>query len=505
MKPFPWILGLTLLLLCGCTSLKKNAAELLDKKEYGDALALYEKVLQESPHDAEALAGRNQSRLGLIQKELIEVRFLRLSGQQGQGNETLLRILKRVKDWGLYPEGPVAFTQFEEMSFASRSVEKDVDEALTKRQPFRAAADLQKWAALFPAERSGVLAGLKNRTQKIGIEKCNEWRDQAGDRPFFARFLWRNCGLWGQPEMTLPPADELFAWMEPQLRWFEARPDPAQETELREKLQAAFRESPWFDNNAGNVALAFVEPRYKFRETRTPVELVHAYLVQVPYDSTELVELSRWVPDDRTESVRAADGTFKTEIVRSSRQVRYKQLQTMTRMRDEVRSIPYEALKIEIEGALDFDVRFQSSLFDDAKKAYAAREDDTLIAHSNDSPDVGLRKQSPRVPSSGEVFNDLAARLTKDFGNELSTLWRRKFCRVPKGTKWVVVAENVQKCLYGSAGETPDYAEQWLARELGVSSTELRGLTKGLPNAPVTKPLKIRSLSSAAETPDPGP
>ncbi|MBX3019504.1 MAG: hypothetical protein KF767_16575 [Bdellovibrionaceae bacterium] len=500
-----WCLIFGSLLLAGCSTLKQNAAELLEKKEYGDALAIYERVLADSPHDAEALSGRNQSRLGLIQKELIEVRFLRLSGQQSQGNETLLRILNRVKDWSLYPEGPVAFTQFEEMSFASRAVEKDVVEALARRRPFRAAADLQKWAALFPAERGTQLAQLKDRTKNLGIEQCASWRDQAPGEPFFARFLWRSCGLWGQPEMSLPPAPELFAWLEPRLRWFDARPDPALEIQLREKLQTAFRESPWFDANAGNVALAQVEPRYRFRETRTPVELVHAYLVQVPYDSSEVVELSRWVPDDRTESVRDSSGQYKTEVVRGSRQVHYTEMRTVTRMRDEVRSIPYDALKIELEGNLDFDLRFDSALFDDAKKVYSAREDETLIQHGNDSPDVRLKPQNPRVPSSGEVFGDLAGRLTKEFGAELGSLWRRKFCRAPKGTKWSAVAENVQKCLYGAGGETPDYAEQWLNRELGVTSVELKALTQGLPSAPAAKPLKLRNLSSASETRDPGP
>jgi hypothetical protein len=121
------ILLLALMMIVGgCSSLRKNAAELLEQKEYGDALNLYEQILKTEPNDAEALSGRTKSRLGLIQKELIEVRFLRLSGQQLRANETLLQILGRVKDWSLYPDGPVAFTQFEEMSYASRAVEKYV-------------------------------------------------------------------------------------------------------------------------------------------------------------------------------------------------------------------------------------------------------------------------------------------------------------------------------------------------------------------------------------------
>lgn len=500
-----WLLGFCLLLIAGCSTLKKNAAELLEQKEYGDALVIYEKILRDSPHDAEALAGRNRSRLGLIQKELIDVRFLRLSGQQGQANETLLRILQRVKEWGLYPEGAVAFTQFEEMSYASRAVEKGVDEALRRRRPFRAAADLEKWSALFPAERSAALAQWRQRTRELGVEQCAEWRDRAPAAPFFARFLWRSCGLWGQPEMTLPPARELFAWLEPQLRWFGPGPDPALETGLRGKLQAAFRDSPWYDANAGNVALARVEPRYDFRETRTPVELVHAYLVQVPYDSSELVELSRWVPDDRVETVSDASGNTRSEVVRDSRLVSYTEMRTVTRMRDEVRSIPYAALRIEVEGKLDFDLRFDSGLFDDTKKLYSARASETLVQHGNDSPEVRLRPQSPRVPSAGEVFEGLADRLAKELGSELGASWRRKFCRAPKATAWAVVAENVQKCLHGAGGDAPDYAEQWLVRELGVGSAELRALTRGLPSRPAAPPLKIRSLSSASETRDPGP
>lgn len=500
------ILLLALMLIVGgCSSLRKNAAELLEQKEYGDALNLYEQILKTEPNDAEALSGRTKSRIGLIQKELIEVRFLRLSGQQLRANETLLQILGRVKDWSLYPDGPVAFTQFEEMSYASRAVEKDVEDALEKRRPFRAVADLQRWGSLFPAERTPALGNLKVKTQRLGQEQCVKWRDQNGRQPYFARFLWKSCGLWNQPEMDLPEAPELFSWMEPQLRWFEARPDPALETELVEKLQAAFRDSPWFDVHSSQVALAKVEPKYTFRESRTAVQLVHGYVIAVPYDSKELVETTQWVPDDHTESVRDATGNYRTEVIRKTRMVSRKDLRTITRMRDEVRSIPYAATRIEIEAQLDFDLRFNDAVFEDARKNYTGREDELLVQHTNDSPEVRLRPQSPRIPSAGETFAELTQKLTKEFSGELNTLWRRNFCRAPKSTQWSQVSENVHKCLYGAGDDVPDYAEQWLVRELGVTSAEYKLLTQGVVlKQPVNK-TKLRTLSSSSETLNHGP
>lgn len=504
------ILAIYLLLAgLGCSSLKKNAAELMDNKEYGDALRIYEQVLASDPQDAEALAGRNRARLGVIQKELIEVRFLRLSGQQPQANTTLLNILKRVKDWGLYPEGAVAFTQFEEMSFASRFIERQVEEALARERPFRAESDLREWAALFPAERAASLSHLRTKTRELGIQQCGAFRDRGLKLPYFARFLARACGVWEQPEMEIPPAPELFSWMEPRVKWGGDKPDPQLDTELREKLQTAFRESPWYDPNSPTVAMADVEADYQFKDERTNVELVHGYLVQVPYDSTEVVTLSRWVPDDRTETVSDASGKYRTEVIRGSRRVEYQDAQTITRLRDEVRSIPYGALKIQVEGQLKWDLRWQAGVFDEAQKTFAGRKDEILIQHSNDSPEVRLRPQSPRVPTRGEVFTELASRLSREVGAELGTLWRRQFCRAPRTTEWRRLTENVHRCLYGAGGETPDYAQQWLTRELGVSSVEMAAMIRGVTPTPASPRLppavKNRSLSSSSETPDRGP
>lgn len=473
-----FIFVLAIMGLVGCSSLRKDAAALLDRQEYGNALEIYEKILATEPTDAEALSGRTKSRVGLIQKELIEVRFLRMSGQQNRANETLKDILDRVKEWGIYPEGPVASTQFEEMTFAARAIEGEVEDALKDQKAFKAASILRKWALLFPAERADVLVRLKEKTQVLGLERCQSWISSYKDQPFFMRFVLRACGLWRQHEDEPPKAPELFAWVEPRFRWAEFPSDPAFETLLKESLQAAFRESPWFEVSSDAVAFAQVEPKYSFSTQRSEVQLVHGYVVPVPYDSLELVEITEWVPDDQTETVRDGLGNVRTEVLRKTRMVSRKEMRTVTRMRDEVQSIPYKATQIEVDGHLAFDLRLQSSVFDEIRKTYSAREEKRLVQHSNSSPEVRLSPSNPQVPVSFQVYSELTQRLSQEFRQELASLWRRQYCRAPKGGAWVKAAEIVHRCLYGAGLEVPDFAEQWLSRELGVSAADLRQLTR---------------------------
>lgn len=480
MKFHVTLLCVFVLFLNACSSLRKDAASMLENKEYGEALDLYERLLRENPHDPEATRGRTQARIGLIQKELIEVRMLRLSGQQRSANETLGQVIGKVKSWELYPDGAVAFTQSEEMNYASRAVEVEVNKALQEQRPFRAQFLLQKWGVLFPAERAAALSQISGRTRKMGVELCQGWLSENKSSPFLMRFALKSCAIWQQFDATAPKAKELYAWMEPQFRWLELRADPALETQLRELLQSSFRESPWFEAKAESVALAQIEPRFVFKDERQNVQLTHGYLIQVPYDSTEWVQVTEWVPDDHTTTVTESDGKSRTEVVRGSRAVTRSELQTVTRLRDELRHVPYAATQISVQGSLDFDLRLQASIFDGARKSYSARSDQVLIQHGNNSPQVGLLPSNPKVPVAADIFDVLARKASADFRDELRSLWRREFCRAPREGRWNLVAESVQKCLYGSGGEVPDFAEQWSRRELGLGVVDLRSLVASL-------------------------
>lgn len=477
LSSFRILVLLILVFAAGCATLRRQASELLDKKEYGEALRLYEEILSSSPNDAEALTGRTKARLGLVQKDLLEVRFLRLGGQQDLANENLLRILTRVQDWNIFPEGAVASTQLEEMTFASRAVEIEARAALEEGQPFRSQILLRKWGKLFPSERMSHFQTLRQDVQKSGIEICKRWTQEGKDLPYFLRFAIKTCAVWHHFDFEPPTAPELFAWLEPKFHWTEGTLDPSLETALKDLLQGAFRESPWYENTSNAVAFVQVDPLYRFREVRRDVQLTHGYLVQVPYNSDELVELHDWVPDDHTVTVTDLNGHARTEVQRGSRMVTKKEMRSITRIREEVRSIQYPATQIQVSGELTSEVRFQSPLFDEARKSFSFHDEKFLVQHSNSSPEVRLSPQSPRVPTSGEFFLTLADRLSADFKNDLISLWKKQYCRTPKG-KWYAVAESVQRCLVAIDATAPDFVEQWMQRELGISYSEMRLLAR---------------------------
>src|SRR5262249_51711689 len=152
---------------------------------------------------------------------------------------------------------------------------------------------------------------------------------------------------------------------------------------LKQNLQEAFRRSPWYDEASERVLFASLEPRFDFTQEKRPVQLTHAYLVKVPYESDEAVEVITWVPDDRVVNISGLDGKIRTEVVRDSKRVTKTEFHKITRYRDEVRHIPYEATQFELEASLSWDLRTQSPFFDQAKKSYLGTEGRFFIHHGS--------------------------------------------------------------------------------------------------------------------------
>lgn len=465
--------------LAACGGLQKEADLLLEDKNYQDALGIYDRILQSSPSDAKALNGRKHARLGVIEQGLIEVRLKRLSGQKDASLESLDELITRMSEWSLYPEGPVAFTQKEEMTFASKEVETDLDRQLAEGKSFRAQWTLQRWAKLFPTERLSSVSSWQQKISKAGLETCEKWT-KATDKssPFYTRFVLKSCGLFGELDVPMPRAKEQFAWIEPRFQGMVLARDlqPEQETQLKQKLQESFRRSPWYEEASETVLFATLEPKYQFQQDKKNVHLTHAYLVQVPYQSEELVDVQTWVPDDRVVTIVGLDGKARTEVVRDSKRVTKSEMRSITRFRNEVRHIPFEAMQFDLTAEMSVDLRLQSSYFDQAQKAYYSEDAKFYIQHGNDSPEVGLRPSFPKIPGSTEVFVQLADRFANEFGDEMRNLWKKEFCNPPTGGRFLVVSEKVHRCLHGSKDAVPDFAEKWMKKEIGLSYREWQAL-----------------------------
>ena len=107
-----------ILFATSCTTLSKQAKEQLEKKNYDEALLLYDRLVSEKPDDGEALEGRRKAREGVIDKNLIRVRLARMGKNYQESLELLREIALKEREWALYPSGAVAFTQAEETTEA---------------------------------------------------------------------------------------------------------------------------------------------------------------------------------------------------------------------------------------------------------------------------------------------------------------------------------------------------------------------------------------------------
>ena len=166
----------TFLFIGGCSFQQRDAARYLEQGQYIAAEQAYKNILAEKPLDPRALEGIHRAREGLIDKRLLEVRFLRLAGNYDEALEALGQVLDDENSWKLYPRGAVFFTQREEQHEELKRAVEVIYKLLDSNHPVPARLYYEKRKHIF--EQGETLTDYKTLGIQIdshGKKSCSNF------------------------------------------------------------------------------------------------------------------------------------------------------------------------------------------------------------------------------------------------------------------------------------------------------------------------------------------
>jgi hypothetical protein len=469
-----------MVLVVACSSAHKRAEKLMKAESYEEAMKLYEGILNGDPSDEKAQIGLRKAREKVIDRKLIQVRKTRMGGNV----EGSLNMLKQVIDWedkwSFFPGGAVAFTQKEEMEFATRYLNKNIERAVKKNLPLRGSYLLHTYQKLYGNEYQKKYSALKDKVSKRGLKRCKQMqKGKLRNMHYYGGFLRSYCGYYGVELKNLnrrlgQRKEKLFSDIKVDISINQA---PASyPKEISDKLRKALKKTAWYWQDGPVVLQTKIHGDYNRQHSTNTDYRTHSYMESVQY--TEYVDVDRDIQEPyqaRETQYNPATKAYEDRWVTKYRTRTITERQPETRYRDEPRTYNYTAINhhqvLELSAALEGRVLGKYPIRAGLNEKLNERDSE----HSNNLPHMGLAPDPLRLTSPDQWLSENADKMVQEFETNLVNLWKKLYCR-PSAKGLIASGENVHKCLRQTKDNPPKYVEAWYNKRLGVSVAEAYSL-----------------------------
>ncbi|MBQ4811708.1 tetratricopeptide repeat protein [Pseudoalteromonas luteoviolacea] len=192
--------------LVGCKSLVEKGHNLFQAGMYTQSAEYYEQALVEDPHNIEAQKGLAQARNKILDKGLIDVRMLRLGGNQTGATLRLESLLRNQIDWQVEPLGAIANTQSEELAYAAQWLKQQAKLLSQSHYPDKFRYFEHSYSFLISnAQLAPLFAQHRASLQNKAHAQCRQMASQATQRRFYLRqFAEKYCMSWSLPQNFQP-------------------------------------------------------------------------------------------------------------------------------------------------------------------------------------------------------------------------------------------------------------------------------------------------------------
>lgn len=423
------ILLIVLGALSGCSTTEKEAQKSLEKQNYNKAIMLFSRVLEHAPKNDNALAGLEAARNGWIDKALLKVRLLRLSGNEIKSTNLLNTIYNSQNNWDTYPKGPVAFTQKEETEFATKFILKQSQESLNKNLPLKAFHIVHEYDHMFSSGSSIANKDIYlNTVNKVGANKCKQLKSEIKKNEFYFGSLINNyCTFWSQPVKSLTQqknnySKSLISYLSLELT------NELNSLQLK-TINKALEKSPWY-NKFGKKLNLVSNSKYDYTHSYKPKRYTHEYTVSVPYEDSyerEKNDNGKGIISaigDIIDAFSAASGNG--ERVSDNGDGTETVYQTL--YRDESRYYKYTGT--EHTENYKYKARFKSESQDFPLIIfYENFEKHTSKEHDIKNPDINLSPKIQQLYGSKDWINKEQHKLEAKFLAEIEAAWTTKHCK----------------------------------------------------------------------------
>lgn len=307
--------------LSSCTTQFKKAQNLIEEKNYDEALVILEKLVADDPQDADYKVGLKKAREGVIDQSLIRVRLTRLGSNPAESLELLRSVFEQQNTWGLFPTGAVAFTQSEEVSEAFITLKNEILSLKKSKKPLRVMYLSRRYNILFSEKQNQYFqeqyVAAANDAKKFCLEHASL---ATSETYFYNQLIAKWCKLTEQ-KATIPPSKpHLFKLAHFKNAQTQNTAADTFQKIFEQKFNELFQKSEWalaaseqnlIFNYTGNFDL-LQSQAYEFKQ--------HSYIYKSPYTQST------------TQSVTdPATGKTQTQTINE------------TKYREETKYFPYQA------------------------------------------------------------------------------------------------------------------------------------------------------------------
>lgn len=423
---------LPFLLLSACTTLRGRADDLARKGQFVEAAAIYDDLVQKSPHQPELVSARDDLRWKALEQLLGNARRYRMEGRDEPAEEDLLRFLNHRAEWNSKLNGALESSLLEEMGGTHQHLRTLIGAPAQQGLALTAEQSLvRKRPLLAHREMVVIQREMENVVLQSGKDACQRLRTvSTEDTSHWKELVFRYCAHWREYAPRPPAAPELFG--PPGFQGDVSGLGEAELNRLRARLTEAFETSPWFSTGATARPDFSLDGRFSTERDSTSVELTAPYTEQVPYTDHE--ERTETIEEPYTEEEEYTDskGEKKTRTVTKTRTYTRTFTVPVTKYRDVSRTFEYHALRLSVDhrvalsatGVLDSRRAPLSTVLQDQFSEHGYEHDVTFH-------DGGVTPQRVSFTPPQVWLEARVEELGRRFSEQLLEHWRESYCATP--------------------------------------------------------------------------
>jgi hypothetical protein len=426
--------------LSACTSLVEKGDKLYQQGLYQQAAALYEQALAEDAEDIKAQQGLVVARNKIIDRGLIEVRMLRLSGNFTGAAQKLEIILRNQSKWSLESFGAQATTQHEELGHINAWLRKEAKSLANSQQPDRFRWFESQYAYLLNnAQMSDELTQYTAQLKQDGKSRCLSLAEHVhGQRFYLRQFVHKYCLAWQQPvSLKLDKYD-----------------------------QSRFRRVH-FDTRLNLGTFESTAQRY----------LIESTLI----DLRNVFQKSLWFTSQAQQTAHlqfSTDVTYDRQVRHTQQEKRYLVTESRVDPKNSEQRINVDVERVYIYPINEYQEYYTVRLGYNGMIAgqvvshqHSSSEVNSTKSHTANYEAAGIKPLSARFLNLTALLKAQLTPLQSQYRSDLNALWKLQYCQHATAES---VAENALRC--GKINPNEDFVNHWFKQEFGVDYKAMQSL-----------------------------
>ena len=434
---FSLLILFCLLTLSGCVNLVEKGDELYSKELYEDSARLYEQALRRNPNNADAKVRLNKARVKIMERDLRDVKALRMGKNLPAAAEKLERVLANQDKWRMPARGALINAQLAEIKWAKNWIVKKARTQAQSDMPDTYSLFQDQYKYLLGTASGETLDRLSAQVTKKGKQKCQNLSRLVKQESFFlSEIVQAYCGQWGaSPRFTLAARDS----------------SRFNDVEVRNRIYTRIdNESTYYLDDLSRRLGKELETSLWFSDRGTQKMKIRLH-GDVRYDY-EVERVIRSILYDVIEKVKQGNGA--TVDVKKQRKHEY-------------------YVKVHRE-KLTFDVHIEADVKGQAA-TYKNRNVEEYVSEShNERFDRARLVPQPERLFDKRPWLDAQFKVLKDgFNGVLDERWSNYYCRASSSNS-AEQAENIARC----ARKNPNHqsVSRWFRNNFGLDYGQMKSL-----------------------------